>query len=87
MLISFVKSINGADIGMVQRGCCLGFPLEPGANAGIVFQATGEKLERDDAVQFQIAGFVNDTHPAFAKFFDNFVMEDGFAGQLYHQFF
>ena len=39
-----------------------------------------KKLERDGAIELLVDGFVDDTHPALAKLFEDFVMGDGLAG-------
>jgi hypothetical protein len=38
-----------------------------------------KNLQRDEAIELEITGLVNDAHPAFAKALEDGVMEERFA--------
>ena len=71
--------VDGADVGMVQGRSGLGFALETVERLAILGQVFGQELQRDEAAQGCVFGFVDDTHPAAAQLFDNAVVRDGFA--------
>ena len=58
---------------MVQRGGVLGFAAKPQIEAGIAGQVGAQHLDRDVAVQPQIARQVNLGHAAEAENFAEFV--------------
>jgi hypothetical protein len=51
---------------MIQRGCRLGFTLEPAKGLGIFGDLVRKELESHEAAEFHVLGFVDDTHPAAA---------------------
>ena len=53
--------MQGANMGMIQRGNRAGFLFETGAEANL------ELLDGDDAVQAGVAGFIDFPHAAFAE--------------------
>ena len=71
--------VNGADVGMVQRGCGLGFALKAGEGLRVAGDIVGEKLESDEAVQAAVFRLVDNAHTAAPEFFNDAVMRDGFA--------
>jgi hypothetical protein len=60
-------SVNGADVGVVERSQNLGFTLEASHALGIAKEGRGEDFEGDVALERGIAGFVDLAHPAFPK--------------------
>jgi hypothetical protein len=68
-----------ADIGMVERGCRLGLALEASKGLGIIGNLVGQELKRDEALQFDIFGLVNQPHPTAAEFFDDAIMRNNLA--------
>src|ERR1700690_3819966 len=45
-----------------------------------------QNLDRDEAIQACVAGFVDHTHAAFAELLDDFVVRDSFANHVWHHF-
>ena len=45
--VRFVESVNGGDVGMVERCQYLGLALEAGEALGIARELRGEDLDRD----------------------------------------
>ena len=58
--------MNGADVGMVQRGEDFGFPLEPSEPIRIRRERLGQDLGRHLAVQLGVGRLVDLSHPALA---------------------
>ena len=74
--------VNGADVGMVQRGSCLRFALKPGEGLRILRNFIGQKFERDKTAKLDVFGFVDDAHSAATELLDDAVMRDGLAYHL-----
>ena len=79
-LASFVPDVvNGANIGMIQSGRGLSFPLKAGQSLRITGNFCGQEFESDKAMQPRVFRFVHDTHAAATKFLEDEVVRDGFA--------
>ncbi len=78
--VNLVNLVNSADIRVLQR--CRGFRFPDKAPTAFVVrdQVGSQKLERDGTAELFVDRFVDPTHPAFPKFFEDFVMRDGLAG-------
>ena len=75
--IGLIDLVDRANVGVVQRRRGTGFAKETGLG---VFRAeclSGKELERNKPLQAQILGFIDNTHPALAEFFEDLVMRDG----------
>ena len=79
--VAFVLAdvVNGADVGMVQRGGGLGFALETAQRLRVSGDVVGKKFQRDEAVQARVFGLVDNAHAAAAELFDDAVVRDGLA--------
>jgi len=73
--------VNSADVGVVQCGGRLRFPLKPGKCLRVLRHIVSEEFQRNVAVQPRIFGFVHDAHPAAAKFLEDAVVGDGLADE------
>ena len=71
--------VNGADVGMVQRGCGLRFALETSERVCVFGYIVRQELQGDKAMQLYVFGLVDHAHAAAAQFRDNAVMGDGLA--------
>ncbi len=60
-----------------RRG--LRFPLKPGEGLRIPGYILRQELERDETVETSILSFVDDSHTAATKLFNDAVMRDGLA--------
>ncbi len=74
-----VNFVDGADVGMIQRGGGLRLALETGQGLRILGNFFRQKFERDEAVQLQVLGLVDDAHPATTELLDDAVVRDGLA--------
>ena len=72
-------SLDGADIGVVQRRRRLGFAHETGLFLFTGELVDGRELQRNRATQLGVLGFVGHTHPAFTELGDDFVVADSLA--------
>ena len=79
LAILLANVVDGADVGMVQRGSGLGLALKAAERRGILGHFIGQKLERDKAMQPRVFRFVNHTHPAAAQLLDNAVVRNGLS--------
>ena len=57
--VLFADIVNGADVGMIQRGCGLRFTFETGEHLRVAGDVRREKLQRDETVQARILRFVD----------------------------
>jgi hypothetical protein len=74
---SVFKSVDGADVGVVEGGEDLGFASEAGETVGIGGEGFGEELDGDLAAEFGIGGAPDFAHAALAEFGGDAVMGDG----------
>ena len=79
LAVLFADVVNGADVGMVERGGRLRFALETGEGLGIAGDILRQKFQRDETLEARVFGLVDDTHASAAEFFDDAVMRDGLA--------
>ena len=77
----FADVVDGADVGMVQRGGGAGFAFEAFQRLGVVGDVFREEFEGDEAAQAGIFGFVDYAHATAAEFFDDAIVRNGLAGQ------
>jgi hypothetical protein len=77
-----VNFVDGANVGMVQRGGSLGFALKAAERLRVFGYIVGQKLERHKATEFHILSLVDHTHAAAAEFLDNAVVRDGLADHV-----
>jgi hypothetical protein len=79
------ESVNDGDIGMVQRGEGLGFPLEAREPVGVVCECLGQDLDRDVPVQLCVAGTIHPAHGAFTDLGGDLVRTDAGPRSQGHQ--
>src|ERR1700679_2627167 len=72
--VLFADIVDGANVGMIQRGGCLRFTLESAQGLLVAGNFVGKKFQRDEAPQAGVFGFVNDAHASAAETFDDAVM-------------
>ena len=66
--------IDGADVGMVEGRCGLGFALKTGQGLSVFGYIIAQKLERDKAMQGDVFGLVDHAHPAASQLLDDAVV-------------
>jgi hypothetical protein len=74
--------VNGADVGMIQRGGRAGFPAEAFQCLRVLCPVFGKEFQRREAAEFRVFRLVHHAHPATAKLLDDAVMRDGLANQF-----
>ena len=68
------------DVGMVERGCGLGFLDEPLLALRVGQLLVGEDLDGHDAVEMGVLRLVDGAHAAFADFLQDVVVKKRLAG-------
>jgi len=71
--------MDGADVGMIQRGSSPSFALEAGARLWVFRHFIGQELQGNEAVQVYIFGLTDNPPPPATKPFDDAVMRYGLA--------
>ena len=74
-----VDFMDGANVRMVQRRSGLSLALEAAESLRIFGDFIGQELESDEAAEFYVLGFIDDTHAAAAELLGNAVMRNGLA--------
>ena len=77
--VGFVNLIDGADVGVVQRGRGLGLPLKTAEGLSVFGELVGKELQGDVAAELQVFRLVHNTHPAAAQLLYNAIVRDGLA--------
>ena len=72
----FSNVMNGADVGMIQRGGCTGLAAEALERLRVRNDIFGKELDRDKAAKLRVLGFVDHAHATAAQLFKNAVMRD-----------
>ena len=73
--------MNGADVGMIQRGGGPSLPLEPAQRLPVASQFVRQELQRDEATEPGVLRLVHDAHAAAAELLDDAVVGEGLADQ------
>ena len=73
--------MNGADVGMIQRGRGSRLALEPAQRLSVARQIVRQELQRDEAMEPGVLRFVHDAHAAAAELLDDAVVGEGLADQ------
>ena len=79
LTVLFANFVDGADVGMVQGGCSLGFALKARECLRVSATSSGRNLRATKRPSSCVLGLVDDTHPATAEFLDDTVVRDGLA--------
>ena len=77
--------VDGADVGVIQRRRGARLAAESGQGLGIVGEVRRQELQRDEALQPRILGFVDDAHSAAAQLLGDAVVRDGLTDQRSRQ--
>ena len=79
LALLFADIVDGADVGVVQRGGGSGLAAKPVQHGKLAADVIGQKFECDEAPEASVFGLVHNAHPATAKLFDDSIMGDGLA--------
>src|SRR5579862_1489891 len=74
--------IDGANVGMVESGCSLGFALKAGESLGIAGNSFGKEFQGNKTAKARVFGFVDDSHATATKLFGDVVVRDGLANHV-----
>ena len=77
--VFFADVVDGADVGMIERGGGFGFALKRSRACASWATSSGRNFSATTRSQARVFGFVNDAHAAAAEFFDDAVVRDGLA--------
>ena len=75
----FADFMDGANIGMVQGGSSLCLTVEAAQSLGVWREPVRKELQGNEAVEFDILGFIDHTHAAATELFDDSIMRDGLS--------
>ena len=78
----FTDFVDGADVGVIQRGSRSCFAQKTLEGLLIARHVSGKKLQRDVAAERRVFGPVDHTHPAAAQLLDDAVVRDGLTNHL-----
>src|SRR5580704_7629957 len=81
MSVTLADFVDGADVGMVQRGGGAGFAAEAFERQSIADEVIGQELQSNEAAEFSVFCFVNDTHASAAELFNDAVVRNYLADQ------
>jgi len=81
MAVLLADVMNGANVGVIQRGRSLRFALKARQCVRIARNFRREKLERHETVQACVLGLVNHTHSATSELLQNAIMGDSLADE------
>jgi hypothetical protein len=59
MTVLLADIIDRTDIGMIQRGCCLGLALKPSQGLRVEGDAFWQEFESDETMKPRVLGFVD----------------------------
>ena len=74
-----VDFVDGADVGMIQGGSSLGFPLKPLQLVSVLGHSFAEELQGDEPAQRGILRLVDHTHAAATELFQDLEMRNSLA--------
>ena len=77
--VLIVNLVDGADIGVVQGGSGLRFPLKAAKSLGIFGDLVRKELQGNKAVQLYIFRLIDHAHPATAESLDDAIVRNGLA--------
>ncbi len=72
--IDLIDFVDGADVRVIKRRCCLGFPLKAAEGLRIVRKFVGKKFQGDVATELQIFRLIHHAHATAAYLQQDAVM-------------
>jgi hypothetical protein len=81
LAVGFSDVVDGANVGMIQRGGGARFATEALERLRVFGQFIGEEFQGDEAAEVGVLSLVHHTHAATAELFDDAVMRDGLANE------
>ncbi|GAC1678632.1 MAG: hypothetical protein PVS2B2_15860 [Candidatus Acidiferrum sp.] len=79
--VAFVVAdiVKSANVGVVQSGSGLGFPLEASQSLSVPGEIIGKEFQRNESVETGVFGLIDDAHAAAAKLLNDAVVRYGLA--------
>jgi hypothetical protein len=74
-----VNFVDRADVGVIEGRGSFGFALEAAKSLEVLRDIIGQEFQRDETVQLDVLGLIDDTHAAPAQLLQDAVVRDGFA--------
>ena len=79
--VRFSDIVNRANVGMVQGGGSLGFPLETREGLRVFRDIVGQEFQRDETMEAHVFGLINHAHPTAAKAFEDAIVRESLVEQ------
>jgi hypothetical protein len=79
--IMLADVVNGADVGMIQRGSGLRFALESRQCLRVFGNFIGQKFQGDKTLEACVFRFVDHTHSAAPQFFQDAIVRNSLSEQ------
>ena len=81
----FAVVVHGEDVRMIEFSDGLRFDLEAFQKAGLIQQKLRQYLDRHNAIEPRLVGFVDRRHAAAADRLDQLILTEGFAAEISHE--
>ncbi len=79
LAFKLIYVMNGADVGVIERGSGLSFAAETLQGLMIFRHSLGQEFKRYETVQPRVLGLIDDTHATATELLDDAVVRDGRA--------
>ena len=80
--LALADLVNGADVGVVERGGGAGFTTEALQGRGVLGDVVGKEFQGYEPAEREVFGLVDDSHAATAELLDDAVVRDGLADHV-----
>ncbi len=77
--VLFTDIVNGANVGMIQRGSCLSLSFKTRERLWRFRYIIGQEFQRNETMQAGVFGLVNNAHASDAEFFEDAVVGERLA--------
>src|SRR5207302_10704640 len=80
--LALADLVNGANVGMVERGGGASFATEAPQGRGVLGDVVGKEFQGYEPAEREVFGLVDDSHAATAELLDDAVVRDGLADHV-----
>src|ERR1700747_828524 len=81
LAILFADVVDGADVGMIERGGGLSFALKARQCLGIAGNSLRQEFQRYEGSKTSVLGLIDHAHPTAAEFLDDLIVRDGLSDE------
>ncbi len=81
----FLNCVNGADVGMIERGSSLGLALKPFQGFPVLGGVFRQELQGDSTLELGVLGLIDDTHAPATEFLNNAIVRNGLVSHARYQ--